>query len=95
MTGDFRPLAPIKQRGGKIIEAWAVEGDCDPAKIRSNTFMTEWPPHSGHVAEFPEVDRAAWFTIDDARRRITMGQGGLLDQLGQLLNRGLDEPTHR
>jgi predicted NUDIX family NTP pyrophosphohydrolase len=95
MTGAFRPLAPIKQRGGKIIEAWAVEGDCDPAKIRSNTFTTEWPPHSGHVAEFPEVDRAAWFTVDDARRRITTGQRGLLDQLGQLLNRGLDEPTHR
>ena len=86
ISGDFLPLAPIKQRGGKIIVAWAVEGDCDPAEIRSNTFATEWPPHSGHVREFPEVDRAAWFTIDDARGRIVGGQRGFLDQLRQLLN---------
>jgi predicted NUDIX family NTP pyrophosphohydrolase len=95
ITSDFRPLAPTKQRGGKIIEAWAVEGDCDPAEIRSNTFTTEWPPHSGQVQEFPEVDRAAWFTIDDARGRITAGQRGFLDQLCQLLNRASDGPTHR
>jgi predicted NUDIX family NTP pyrophosphohydrolase len=56
-------LAPIKQRGGKIIGAWAVEGDCDPTEIRSNTFTTERPPHSGHVRAFPEVDRAAWFRL--------------------------------
>ena len=88
-------LAPIKQRGGKIIVAWAVEGDGEPAAIRSNTFASEWPPHSGHVREFPEVDRAAWFTIDDARDRIVGGQRGFLDQLCQLLNPGSDERTHR
>jgi predicted NUDIX family NTP pyrophosphohydrolase len=95
ISGDFLSLAAIKQRSGKIIDAWAVEGDCDPAVIRSNTFTTEWPPHSGHVREFPEVDRAAWFAIDDARCRITRGQRGFLDQLCQLLNRDSDEKTHR
>ena len=94
MSGDFLRLEPIKQRGGKIIEAWAVEGDCDAAESRSNTFTTEWPLHSGHVRAFPEVDRAAWFTIDDARGRITRGQRGFLDQLRQLLNRASDEKTH-
>jgi predicted NUDIX family NTP pyrophosphohydrolase len=95
ISGDFLPLAPIKQRGGKIIVAWAVEGDCDPAGIRSNTFTTEWPPRAGHVRDFPEVDRAAWFTIDEARGRITTGQRGFLDQLCQLLRSGPDEKTHR
>ncbi|RPH36257.1 MAG: NUDIX domain-containing protein [Chloroflexi bacterium] len=95
ISGDFLPLAPIKQRGGKIIGAWAVEGDCDPTEIRSNTFTTEWPPHSGHVRAFPEVDRAAWFTIDDARGRITEGQRGFLDQLSQLLSRSSDQKTRR
>jgi predicted NUDIX family NTP pyrophosphohydrolase len=65
----------------------AVEGDCAPAVIRSNTFATEWPPHSGHIREFPEVDRAAWFLIDEARERITEGERGFLDRLGQLLGR--------
>jgi predicted NUDIX family NTP pyrophosphohydrolase len=79
------PLAPIRQPGGKTIDAWAVEGECDPAAIRSNTFGTEWPPRSGRVQQFPEVDRAAWFTIDEARSRIIKGQRGFLDQLRQLL----------
>jgi predicted NUDIX family NTP pyrophosphohydrolase len=85
MSGEFVPLAPIRQPGGKTIDAWAVEGECDPAAIRSNTFGTEWPPRSGRVQQFPEVDRAAWFTIDEARSRIIKGQRGFLDQLRQLL----------
>jgi predicted NUDIX family NTP pyrophosphohydrolase len=85
MSGDFLSLAPIKQPGGKTIDAWAVEGDCDPTTIRSNTFAAEWPPRSGHMREFPEVDRAAWFGIDEARERITKGQRGFLDQLDELL----------
>jgi predicted NUDIX family NTP pyrophosphohydrolase len=91
MSGHFVPLAPIRQPGGKIIDAWAVEGDCDPAVIRSNTFAIEWPPHSGHVREWPEVDRAAWFAIDEARDRITKGQRGFLDQLRELLGRDSDQ----
>jgi predicted NUDIX family NTP pyrophosphohydrolase len=93
ISGDFLSLAPIRQPGGKTIHAWAVEGECDPAAIRSNTFATEWPPHSGHVREFPEVDRADWFLIDEARQRITKGQRGFLDQLLQLLDRDRGQKT--
>jgi predicted NUDIX family NTP pyrophosphohydrolase len=93
MSGDFLALAPVKQPGGKTIDAWAVEGDCDPAVIRSNTFATEWPPHSGHAREFPEIDRAAWFTIDEALGRISKGQRGLLDQLRRLLGRDSGQNT--
>lgn len=95
MSGDFLPLVPIKQPGGKTIEAWTVEGDCDATAIRSNTFATEWPPRSGRVQEFPEVDRAAWFAIDEARDRIIKGQRGFLDQLCQLLGRGAGETMGR
>jgi predicted NUDIX family NTP pyrophosphohydrolase len=87
MSGDFVPLASIKQPSGKTIEAWAVEGNCDPAMIRSNTFATEWPPRSGRVQQFPEIDRAAWFPIDEARSRIVKGQRGFLDELRRLLGR--------
>jgi predicted NUDIX family NTP pyrophosphohydrolase len=87
MSGDFVPLASIRQPSGKTIEAWAVEGDCDPAMIRSNTFATEWPPRSGRVQQFPEIDRAAWFAIDEARSRIIKGQRGFLDELRRLLGR--------
>jgi predicted NUDIX family NTP pyrophosphohydrolase len=79
--GDYLPLAPLKQPGGKIIHAWAVAEDCDPSRLQSNTFSIEWPPRSGLVREFPEVDRAAWFPLAEARRRIAPGQVGFLDQL--------------
>ncbi|MDR4497306.1 MAG: hypothetical protein MRK02_05180 [Candidatus Scalindua sp.] len=72
--GEFKPLKPLKQPSNKIITAWAVEGDCDASKIKSNTFTMEWPPHSGKEQEFPEVDRAAWFTIDMAERKLLKGQ---------------------
>lgn len=85
ISGAFLSLTPIRQPGGKIVHAWAVEGDCDPATVKSNTFAIEWPPHSGHVQEFPEVDRAAWFLVDEARDRIIRGQRGFLDQLLQRL----------
>ena len=81
ICGDFRELAPIRQRSGKTIHAWAVEGDVDPAELRSNIFSLEWPPKSGRQQEFPEVDRAAWFDLAEARRRIIAGQAGFLDQL--------------
>ena len=81
ISGEFRPLAPLKQKSGKTVYAWAVEGDCDPAAIKSNTFSMEWPPHSGRRQEFPEVDRAAWFPLDEAKRRILPGQVGFIESL--------------
>lgn len=79
--GDFIPLAPIKQKGGKIVSAWAVEGSVDADAIQSNTFSMEWPPKSGRQAEFPEVDRAAWFGPAEARLKINSGQAPLVDDL--------------
>jgi predicted NUDIX family NTP pyrophosphohydrolase len=81
VTGEFIPLRPRKQPSGKIIEAWAVEGDCDPAAIRSNVFSLEWPPHSGQQQQFPEVDRGAWFSLPEAREKIIKGQVGFLEEL--------------
>ena len=84
--GEFRPLEPLKQSGGKIVHAWAIEADCDPTRLRSNLFSLEWPPKSGQTREFPEVDRAAWFTIPQAREKILKGQIGFIDQLVWLLH---------
>ena len=84
VSGRFIRLAPVKIHT-KIIEAWAVEGDCDPGNIRSNTFTTEWPPKSGEQQEFPEVDRAAWFGMEEARIKINRGQAPLLEELRRLL----------
>jgi predicted NUDIX family NTP pyrophosphohydrolase len=88
--GTFIPLAPIKQKGGKIVHAWAFEGDCDPAAVKSNTFRMEWPPHSGRQAEFPEIDRVEWFDLTAARTKIKAGQEALIDELATLkdLRRG-------
>jgi predicted NUDIX family NTP pyrophosphohydrolase len=79
--GAFRPLAPVTQAGGKIVQAWAVEGDLDPSALQSNTFSIEWPPRSGRQKTFPEVDRAAWFSLDVAREKINPAQAALLDEL--------------
>lgn len=81
VAGDFCPLNPVKQSGGKVVHAWAVEADCDASQVRSNSFSIEWPPKSGRMQQFPEVDRAEWFTINEARQRIIKGQLALLDQL--------------
>ena len=85
-TGDFLPLGWIKQKGGKTVHAWAVEGDL-PAGFRlaSNTFELEWPPQSGHRQIFPEVDRAEFFTEEVARRKINSAQAELLERLTRLL----------
>jgi predicted NUDIX family NTP pyrophosphohydrolase len=85
-AGEFTPLTPLKQPSGKIILAWAVEGDCAAAAIRSNTFDLEWPPRSGRRQQFPEVDRAAWFNLPAAREKIVKGQMGFLEELGALLD---------
>jgi predicted NUDIX family NTP pyrophosphohydrolase len=87
VAGDFRALPPIRQAGGKLVRAWAVEGDLDPASLVSNEFEMEWPPRSGKRARFPEIDRGAWFALDDARSRINRGQAALLDALLPLLGR--------
>jgi|SRR5690349_7159869 len=84
VRGEAIPLHPLKQPGGKTVQAWAVRGDFDPELLRSNTFPLEWPPKSGRVQEFPEVDRAAWFPIETARRKILKGQAGFLNQLQEL-----------
>ena len=80
-TGPFIPLKPIQQKGGKVVHAWAFEGDCDPATLKSNTFRMEWPPHSGRQQEFPEIDRAEFFDLAMARRKIKAGQEALIDEL--------------
>jgi predicted NUDIX family NTP pyrophosphohydrolase len=85
IAGSFLPLPPRKQPGGKTVLAWAVEGDLDAGEIRSNTFLLEWPRGSGRRKEFPEVDRAEWFAIPEAKRRILAGQAGFLDDLRELL----------
>ena len=77
----FIELTPVKQAGGKVVAAWAFEGDGDAAAIRSNTFSLEWPRGSGRFQDFPEVDRAAWFSLDEARRKILRGQAPLLEEL--------------
>jgi predicted NUDIX family NTP pyrophosphohydrolase len=86
-AGACLPLAPLRQPSGKVVHAWAIAGDWDPADFRSNTVSIVWPPHSGRTLEVPEVDRAVWFPIDEARRRITAGQVGFLDDLVERLER--------
>ena len=82
--GQFVPLPPIRQKAGKVVVAWAVETDCDPAQLRSNVFSMEWPPRSGRMGEFPEVDRGAWFPIEEARVKMLEAQRPLLDALQAL-----------
>jgi predicted NUDIX family NTP pyrophosphohydrolase len=74
-------LGTIRQRSGKLLTAWGVEGDLDPAELASNTFTMEWPPRSGRLQAFPEVDRAAWFGPETARRKLLAAQAELLDRL--------------
>jgi predicted NUDIX family NTP pyrophosphohydrolase len=82
--GDFIELKPVTQKGGKIVHAWAFEGDCDSASIRSNTFQMEWPPHSGKFLDCPEVDRACFFRMAEAKQKINPAQAAFLEELKQL-----------
>ena len=75
------PLGEARQSGGKIVTAWAIEGDLDVTRVRSETFTMEWPPRSGKTAEFPEVDRAGWFDLATARRKLVSGQVVFVDRL--------------
>jgi predicted NUDIX family NTP pyrophosphohydrolase len=83
--GDFIALPLIQQKGGKKVYAWAVEGDIDPEKIISNTFEMEWPPKSGKMKSFPEIDKAGWFSIEEARLKMIVAQVSLIDNLAALL----------
>ena len=84
-VGDYIQLKPIKQKNGKIVHAWAVEGDVDPATLSSNTFEMEWPPKSGRIQSFPEVDRAQWFSAEVAKRKMLFGQSALVEELLTLI----------
>ena len=77
--GEFLDLGTVKQTGGKLVSAWAFEGDCDPAKLTSNLCTIEWPPRSGRMIEIPEVDRGAWFSLEAARTAILKSQQPFLD----------------
>ena len=81
VKGEAIRLGAFRQPSGKIVEAWAVEGDLDPATVKSNTFSLEWPPRSGKMREFPEVDRAGWFSPDAAARKLLKGQRTILAAL--------------
>jgi predicted NUDIX family NTP pyrophosphohydrolase len=85
VDGSFIGLRPVRQAGGKMVHAWAVEGDCEAESIRSNSFTIEWPPRSGQRKEFLEVDRAGWFSLELAREKILKGQLMLLDELQRIL----------
>jgi predicted NUDIX family NTP pyrophosphohydrolase len=84
-AGDFRPLGEVTQPGRKVVSAWAVAGDFDPAALVSSTFELEWPPRSRRMARFPEIDRVEWFSLDEARQKILPGQRAFIDRLEQLL----------
>src|SRR5215475_12364034 len=84
-SGPFIELTPIKQKAGKMVHAWAFEGDCDPSQIKSDTFSIEWPPRSGKQAEFPEVDRAEFFNLEAAKTKINPAQIPLLEELQRRL----------
>lgn len=86
--GDFRPLGSIRQGGGKVVHAWAVAGDVDVDDVLSATFDMEWPPRSGKTQAFPEVDRAAWFDLEEARRKILSSQATFIDRLEKELSSG-------
>ena len=85
-TGPFTALTPIKQKGGKIVHAWAFQGDCDPSAIASNTFKMEWPPKSGQQIEFAEIDRSDFFDVATAKRKIKAGQEALIEELERLVD---------
>ena len=86
--GSGLDLGSVRQPSGKNVHIWAINGDWDPARLVSNTFSMEWPPHSGRLETFPEVDRASWFGLDEARNKISKGQIAFLDRLEAGLPRG-------
>jgi len=86
-NGNFTPIGTIRHKSGKTVVAWAFEGDCDPGSLKSNTFTMEWPPRSGKHCEFPEVDRAQWFTVEAAKEKIQGEEFELLKRLEKILGK--------
>jgi predicted NUDIX family NTP pyrophosphohydrolase len=88
--GPYLPLAPVRQKGGKTVMGWAFRGDvADPIRIRPNRFTLEWPPRSGNMREFPEIDFAAFFTVEEARRKLNPAQVAFVEELEQLVAAGV------
>jgi len=85
--GEFIALTPRRQPSGKIIYAWAIEGDCEPLAMKSNMFTMEWPPRSGKMTEFPEADRIEWFDIESAKVKIIKGQRGFVEEFENFIKR--------
>jgi predicted NUDIX family NTP pyrophosphohydrolase len=85
VQGEFIELGKLKQPSRKIVQVWALDKDLDESKIRSNTFTLEWPKNSGIIKEFPEIDKAGWFDIEQAKTKITKGQLGFLEKLVDIL----------
>jgi predicted NUDIX family NTP pyrophosphohydrolase len=92
--GPFTALAPVTLKSGKIVHAWAFEGDCDPQSIASNTFTVEWPPRSGRQQEFPEIDRAGFFNVEDAKRKLNRAQVPLICELDQIIREKANSPKN-
>ncbi|PDQ23017.1 NUDIX hydrolase [Mesorhizobium sanjuanii] len=88
IDGHFQPLGRYKQPGGKIVLAWCVDADVDATAVKSNTFLMEWPPRSGSMREFPEVDKAGWFSLPEAETKILKGQRPILKDFATLLDTG-------
>jgi predicted NUDIX family NTP pyrophosphohydrolase len=84
LTGDFTALEPVQLKSGKTVWAWALECDLDPELLTSNDFEMEWPPKSGKMLRFPEIDKGAWLTVEEARMKINGAQSDFIDQLGRL-----------
>jgi predicted NUDIX family NTP pyrophosphohydrolase len=87
VSGDFKELTPIKQKGGKVVLAWAIEKDFDETKVVSNTFQIEWPPKSSKMQTFPEVDKAGWFSIDEAKVKVNPAQVDFIDEIFRITNK--------
>lgn len=90
INGNFLPLTPIKQKAGKMVYAWAIEGNIDADIITSNTFKMQWPPKSGKFIDVPEVDKAGWFSAEEAKQKISTGQIPLIDELLDLIKNHLN-----
>jgi predicted NUDIX family NTP pyrophosphohydrolase len=88
VAGELLPLGSVKHKSGKKVSAWAFEGDCDPTVLRSNTFQMEWPPRSGKMREFPEIDRAAFFTLDTAREKMHPTEFEFVTRLTKVVSGG-------
>jgi predicted NUDIX family NTP pyrophosphohydrolase len=85
IKGEFKPLVPVQQKAGKIVNAWAIAGDIDETSIKSNFFEMEWPPKSGKKKSFPEIDIASWFRLPEARKKINSSQAQFLEQLIKMI----------